>query len=156
MTGPSSARTEDTTNFRGFLVVLVVLCGVLACCVICGLLFVVAPTPDERALKTFREHRSEYTAASQVALQEAQPPGEETRVRLPHEFAGLSEDGAAIVYWSPDTGQVVAFYTHRSPFLGPTHCLVYCDEGCTAQQLRDWRFDEVEALGEGWFLAYNG
>jgi hypothetical protein len=88
-------------------------------------------------------------------ISEARPLGAETLVVLPPEYADLSEDGAAVVYWDPELGQVVAFYTLRSPFLGPTHALVYCQGDCTAEELSDWRFDGAEALGDGWFLTYN-
>jgi hypothetical protein len=109
----------------------------------------------QRESRRFADNEAEYMAAVQTAVREAEgiPVDTEVRVSLPAAYEDLSDEGDVWVNHVLDQGLVVEF-PRTVGLLGQSRSLVYCTEDWTTSELVAWRYDEVEALGDGWFLTY--
>ncbi|MEA5076298.1 MAG: hypothetical protein VB139_08120 [Coriobacteriia bacterium] len=108
-----------------------------------------------RETRRFTAMEADYVAAAQAAVHEVKgiEADVEERVLLPAGYSNLSDEGAVWVSHVVGQGLVVEF-PEMVGLLGQRRSLVYCTEEWTIGELVAWRYDEVDALGDGWFLAY--
>ena len=94
-------------------------------------------------------------AAAQAAIHEVKgiEADMEESVLLPAGYSDLSDEGAVWVSHVVGQGLVVEF-PQMVGLLGQRRSLVYCTDEWTIGELVAWRYDEVDALGDGWFLAH--
>ncbi len=146
-----AGASRRRVGLAALVVLLAAACGVLASP---SLVHYVAPEAYHRSY--FRRHRAEYQRAAIAAVDKVEAHSGatlETRIDLPSDTRQLADGGAVWVDSKPGRGYWVTFFRSRG-ILGDAWVLLYTTNAWTSDEIRQF-YDDVERLGDGWFLVYE-